>query len=222
MAAGRSPSALVVVGPSGVGKGTLIEKLMKEGDGKYGFSVSHTTRSPRPGEQDGIHYHFTTKEQFEAEIAEGKFLEYAYVHKNIYGTSIKAVQDVASSGKCCILDIDVQGARQVRAAGLNAIFVFIAPPSTNDLENRLRGRGADSEDQIETRLSNAKSELASLSEPGLYDFIVVNLEIESASKEFEEIAARALAGEVGPTNGSVEEVSAAAKTWSCFERVTKT
>ena len=164
----RQPSALVIVGPSGVGKGTLIDRLMDEGGENVAFSCSHTTRAPRPGEevggvgwgvgprksdhregrrmharrwrrrqvpspeyartraptlapalltQDGVHYHFTTRTKMEKEIKEGKFLEYAYVHDNIYGTSFQAVQDVAKSGRCCVLDIDVQGARQVRGGG---------------------------------------------------------------------------------------------------------
>ena len=145
-----------------------------------------------------MHYHYTDKDTFERDIAEGKFLEYAYVHDNIYGTSIKAVKDVAESGKCCILDIDVQGARQVRASGLPALFVFISPPSLDELERRLRGRGTESEEQITTRLRNARDEMASLEETGLYDHIIINSELESCFKELQTVAARALAGETGP------------------------
>ena len=248
------PSALVVVGPSGVGKGTLIN-MLKDSSDKFGFSCSHTTRKPREGEQvsvfypliyehtvfyspfsfqrpfltsvhlslvpsfhtfsslplplppqDGIHYHFTDKETFEAEIAQGKFLEYAYVHNNIYGTSIAAVEAVAASGKCCILDIDVQGARQVRASGLPAIFVFIAPPSLDELEQRLRGRGTETEEQITTRLRNAKQEMTSLDEPGLYDYTLVNNDLTLCYRELQVIAARAVAGEVG--NPSLASASA--------------
>ena len=121
-----SPSALVIVGPSGVGKGTLIGRLT-EGDGSnaFGFSVSHTTRAPRPGEKHGEHYFFTTKEQFAKEVGEGKFLEYAEVHGNLYGTSLRAVESVLEAGKVCLLDIDTQGARLVRKSGLKAIFVFV-------------------------------------------------------------------------------------------------
>jgi len=147
--------------------------------------------------QNGVHYHFTTKSEFELGIADGKFLEYAYVHDNIYGTSIKAVQDVAAQGKCCILDIDVQGARQVRASGLRAIFVFISPPSVEELERRLRGRGTESEEQITTRLKNAREELASLEESGLYDYVIVNNVLETCLKDLQSIAARALAGDIG-------------------------
>lgn len=113
---------------------------------------------PRPA-QDGEHYHFTSRERMEAGIARGDFLEHAHVHSNIYGTSAQAVRDVAAAGLCCVLDIDVQGARQVRAAGLRAVFVFIAPPNLEQLEKRLRGRGTDAEEAIKTRLANAREEL---------------------------------------------------------------
>lgn len=154
--------------------------------------------------QNGIHYHFTDKETFEKEIAEGKFLEYAYVHDNIYGTSIKAVQDVAESGKCCILDIDVQGARQVRESGLPAIFVFIAPPSLDELERRLRGRGTESEEQITTRLRNAHNEMASLEENGLYDHILINHDVDACLVDLQTTASRALRGETGPPNNNAD------------------
>ncbi|KAI7841158.1 hypothetical protein COHA_005124 [Chlorella ohadii] len=189
------PSALVIVGPSGVGKGTLINRLMEEQRDRFGFSCSHTTRPPREGEVDGVHYHFTTHEKMEADIAADKFLEYAHVHKNIYGTSIQAVQDVADSGRCCVLDIDVQGARQVRKAPLKAIFVFIAPPSLEELEHRLRGRATDSEEQITTRLRNAQEELRSVEEAGLYDYVIVNNDLDAAYQHLTAVAQRCLAGE---------------------------
>jgi guanylate kinase len=149
--------------------------------------------------QDGVHYHFTTRESFESDISQSKFLEYAHVHKNIYGTSIKAVQDVATSGKCCVLDIDVQGARQVRAAPrLPAIFVFVAPPNQEELEKRLRGRGTDSEEQVITRLDSARVEMESAeNEPALYDYVIVNDSLEKAVGELRLVAEAALRGEVG-------------------------
>jgi guanylate kinase len=149
-----------------------------------------------------VHYHFTSKERFEREIAEGKFLEYAYVHDNIYGTSIAAVQAVAAAGRCCILDIDVQGARQVRTAGLRAVFVFVAPPSLEELERRLRGRGTESEAQVTTRLKTARDELASMEEAGLYDAVVINADLDACARDLGAVAARALAGEVGPAQSS--------------------
>ncbi|KAL3144314.1 hypothetical protein ABBQ32_004076 [Trebouxia sp. C0010 RCD-2024] len=197
------PSALVVCGPSGVGKGTLIKQLMASSD-KFGFSCSHTTRLPRAGEKEGVEYHFTTREKFEKGIEDGKFLEHATVHNNLYGTSIRAVQNVAAAGKCCILDIDVQGARQVRKRSdqIRAIFVFLKPPSFGELEKRLRGRGTESEEQIQTRLATSKVELDSLSEPGLWDYVVTNETMEGTGKQLVDIAGRALAGQIG--NGIAE------------------
>eukprot|EP00879_Flechtneria_rotunda_P025208 GHRR01026777.1.p1 GENE.GHRR01026777.1~~GHRR01026777.1.p1 ORF type:complete len:251 (+),score=64.94 GHRR01026777.1:92-754(+) len=155
------PCALVVVGPSGVGKGTLIKKLMDGPDAAmFAFSVSHTTRKPRRGESDGEHYHFTTREDFEKGIAAGHFLEYAEVHSNLYGTSKQAVQTTLAAGKVAVLDIDVQGARQVRKAGIACITVFIAPPSMEELERRLTGRGSETPTSLSNRINNAKQEIA--------------------------------------------------------------
>lgn len=149
--------------------------------------------------QEGVHYHFTTREEFEKGIEEGKFLEHAYVHKNIYGTSVEAVKAVSSAGKCCVLDIDVQGARQVRKSGIPAIFVFIAPPSLEELEKRLRGRGTESEEQVETRLKNARLEMKSLEdEPSLYDFVLVNDDLDACLEKLKGVAEKALNGETGP------------------------
>ena len=155
-----SPKPIVICGPSGVGKGTLINMLLAEFGDKVGFSVSHTTRKPRSGEVDGTHYHFSTVEEMEKMIAAGEFVEYARVHGNIYGTSKKAVDAVASEGKVCILDIDVQGAKSVSAAGIDAFFLFVSPPSIEELERRLRGRGTEKEEAIQKRMENATMELA--------------------------------------------------------------
>lgn len=189
------PSALVIVGPSGVGKGTLIQQLMAGREDSFGFSCSHTTRKPRQGEENGVHYHFTTKEEFEAGIDHGEFLEYARVHDNIYGTSFQAVKAVSSSGKCCILDIDVQGARQVRKSDLRALIVFIAPPSFAELENRLRSRGTETEDQIQIRSKNSKIEMESLEESNLYDAVLVNDDFASCFEQLKSIAEKACAGD---------------------------
>ena len=113
---GGGPRAVVVAGPSGVGKGTLINMLMKDMEGKFGFSVSHATRKPRPGEVDGVSYHFVTVPAMEAAIKNGEFIEYAPVHGNYYGTSKKSVADVCEQGKVCILDIDIQGVKSVHEA----------------------------------------------------------------------------------------------------------
>ncbi|RWW43947.1 hypothetical protein BHE74_00050340 [Ensete ventricosum] len=176
---GSAPKPIVISGPSGVGKGTLINKLMKEFPSKYGFSVSHTTRAPREKELDGVHYHFTERSLMEKDIRDGKFLEFASVHGNLYGTSIEAVEAVTDSGKRCILDIDVQGARSVRASSLDAIFIFICPPSFEELEERLRARGTETEEQVQKRLRNARAELDEGRSPGLFDHILVNDDLET-------------------------------------------
>ncbi|KAK9915872.1 hypothetical protein WJX75_005527 [Coccomyxa subellipsoidea] len=174
-----------------------------DGSPLFGFSCSHTTRAPREGEKNGEHYHFVSKADFEKGIEDGSFLEHARVHSNIYGTSYQAVEDVASSGKCCVLDIDVQGARLVRRSKLKAIFVFIAPPSTEALEQRLRGRGTESEEQIQIRLQAAKEEIASIKEPGLYDYVIFNDDLEDAFAQLTLVARRALAGQEGNGSGSI-------------------
>ncbi|KAH7665542.1 guanylate kinase protein [Dioscorea alata] len=178
---------IVISGPSGVGKGTLISKLMKEFPSTFGFSVSHTTRKPREKEKNGVHYHFTERSQMEKDIREGKFLESASVHGNLYGTSIEAVEAVTDSGKRCILDIDVQGARSVRSSSLDAIFIFICPPSFEELEKRLRARGTESEEQVQKRLRNARAELEQGKFPGLFDHLLVNDDLETCYTDLKKI-----------------------------------
>ena len=136
--------------------------------------MSHTTRPPREGEQDGVHYNFTTVEAIEKEIAEDKFLEYANVHGKYYGTSVEAVESVRRTGKICILDIDVQGVRNVKKSSVDAKYVFIAPPSMEELEKRLRGRATDKEESILTRLANAQGELDYGMAPGNFDLVLTN------------------------------------------------
>ncbi|KAI3801354.1 hypothetical protein L1987_29458 [Smallanthus sonchifolius] len=184
---GNVDQPIVISGPSGVGKGTLINMLMNEFPTMFGFSVSHTTRAPREKEQNGVHYHFTTHVVMEEDIKSGKFLEFAAVHGNLYGTSIEAVDMVADAGKRCILDIDVQGARSVRASSLEAIFIFVRPPSFEDLEKRLRARGTETEGQIQKRLRNAKAELEEGNSPGLFDHILVNDDIEACYERLKNI-----------------------------------
>eukprot|EP00667_Euglena_gracilis_P030776 EG_transcript_43255 len=137
------PRGLLVTGPSGVGKGTLIKLLMAAHPATFGFSVSHTTRSPRPGEADGVDYHFVSQEHFQRLLLESAFVEHAHVHGNYYGTSKAAVDHVRQAGRVCILDIDVKGAKQVHAAKLDFLKVFIKPPSREHLRSRLLGRGTE-------------------------------------------------------------------------------
>ncbi|KNA07494.1 hypothetical protein SOVF_171200 [Spinacia oleracea] len=176
---GYAGKPIVISGPSGVGKGTLIAKLMKEFPSMFGFSVSHTTRAPREKETNGIHYHFTERNVMEEDIKDEKFLEFAQVHGNLYGTSVESVEVVADAGKRCILDIDVQGAKSVRASSLDAIFIFICPPSYEDLEKRLRFRGTETEDQLQKRLRNAKGELEQGRSPGLFDHVLINDDLDA-------------------------------------------
>lgn len=184
---GDAERPIVISGPSGVGKGTLITMLMKEFPSMFGFSVSHTTRAPREKEENGVHYHFTNRNVMEEEIKAGKFLEFAAVHGNLYGTSVEAVEVVADAGKRCILDIDVQGARSVRASSLEAIFIFICPPSFEELEKRLRARGTETEEQVQKRLRNAKAELEQGTSSGLFDHILVNDDLEACYERLKKI-----------------------------------
>ena len=176
---------LVLSGPSGAGKSTIINASSSE-IGEYYFSISTTTRNPRSGEEDGRDYFFVTKESFEEDIKAGNFLEYAEVHGNYYGTSLKPVNKALESGKLVIFDIDVQGHRLVRAK-MNDITTsaFITPPSLSELENRLRTRCTDSEEVILNRLKNARDEIEAVSE---YDFTIINDTVNEAAEEFTIVA----------------------------------
>jgi guanylate kinase len=172
---------LVLSGPSGAGKSTIINAASAE-IGEYYFSISTTTRSPRVGEQNGVDYFFVSKENFEEDIKAGNFLEYAKVHGNYYGTSLKPVREALEEGKLVIFDIDVQGHRLVRAK-MNDITTsaFITPPTLHALEERLRARCTDDESVIVNRVENAKHEIEALGE---YDFTIINDTVEKAAKEF--------------------------------------
>lgn len=164
---------LVMVGPSGVGKGTLTKALFEQYPEVFGLCVSSTTRAPRPGEVDGKHYHFVDKEAMLKQIDEGKFVEYANVHTNIYGTSIAALNAVKDDKKIAILDIDVQGAKSVKEKIDGAKFLFLEPPSMEELEKRLRGRGTETEEKIKVRMQNAQGELEFSKTPGFFGLVVV-------------------------------------------------
>ena len=181
----KKGAILVLSGPSGAGKSTIIQAASKE-IGEYYFSISTTTRSPRMGEEDGKDYFFVTKESFEKDIKESNFLEYAQVHGNYYGTSLKPVREALEKGELVIFDIDVQGHRLVRAK-MNEITTsaFITPPTLNELETRLRARCTDDESVILQRIENAKEEILAVGE---YDFTIINDTIEDAAREFVIIA----------------------------------
>ncbi|ORZ05091.1 guanylate kinase [Absidia repens] len=175
----------VISGPSGSGKSTLLKRLFNDFPGTFGFSISHTTRDPRPKEENGVDYHFVNKELMEREVAEGKFIESATFSGNMYGTSIKAVKDVVDAGKVCILDIDMQGVKAVKNTDLNPQYIFVQPPNVEILEQRLRGRGTEKEEAVLARLAASKAEMAYAQEPSAYDRIIINDELESAYKDLQ-------------------------------------
>ena len=170
---------LVVSGPSGCGKGTVLKKVLKENSNIY-YSVSATTGAPRYGEENGIHYYFITKEEFEKKISEGGMLEYAEYVGNYYGTPKDIVLAKLEKGYDVILEIEVKGAMQIRKAVPEAILVFIAPPSMDELEKRLIGRGTEKIDVIKSRLKKAEKEMQYQNE---YDYLVINDEISIAAEE---------------------------------------
>ncbi|XP_047021487.1 guanylate kinase isoform X2 [Helicoverpa zea] len=182
----KGPRPLVLCGPSGSGKSTLLKRLLKEFPDKFGFSVSHTTRSPRPGEKNGVHYHFTTKEDMSAAIARGEFIETATFSGNMYGTSKQAVDDVRCTGRICVLDIEMEGVKQVKKTDLNPLLVFVMPPSIEELERRLRARNTEQEDALAKRLETARKEIVFGQEPGNFHIIILNDNLDKAYSELRE------------------------------------
>ncbi|EPX75056.1 guanylate kinase [Schizosaccharomyces octosporus yFS286] len=179
-------SPVVVFGPSGVGKSTLLKRLLSLHGDKLGFSVSHTTRSPRPGEQQGVDYHYVSKDEFRKLVAENKFVEWAEFSGNMYGTSIMAIKDLEKGNKKAILDIDLQGVLQVKKSAIKARYAFLAPPSVEQLEARLRGRGTETEESVLLRLERALKEIEYSKQPGNFETLIVNDDLEKAYKELEE------------------------------------
>jgi guanylate kinase len=171
----------VITGPSGVGKGTLIEPLLERVP-QLELSVSATTREPRPGEEDGRDYHFLTPEEFDRRVEAGDFLEHATYSGNRYGTLRGEVERRLSEGRSVVLEIEVQGARQVRVAMPEAVLIFIAPPDPAALRQRLEGRGTDSEEAIERRLRTAEIELEAQAE---FPHVIVNDDVQKAAAELE-------------------------------------
>jgi guanylate kinase len=180
----REPLVLIVSGPSGSGKSTLVEKIL-ELPGTM-LSISCTTRQPRKTEGDGRWYNFVTESEFQQMVARGDFLEYAQVFgKNWYGTPRKSIDEALAQKKDLVLEIDVQGALQVKHKLPGAVAVFVLPPSRAELENRIRARGQDSEDEIARRLERARQEMLNYSS---YDFAIINDDLERAGKEVQAIA----------------------------------
>jgi len=172
----------IVSAPSGAGKSSLISALLENNpNSDLQVSVSHTTRAPRPGEANGQHYHFVSVDEFKASIDEGVFFEWAEVFGNFYGTSRKVIEQQLANGIDVFLDIDWQGARQVKALMPQAKGIFILPPSRNELERRLIGRGTDSDEVIAGRMAKAVSEMSHYDE---YDYLIVNDSFEQALQDF--------------------------------------
>lgn len=181
-----SPEALpphlkiVMAAPSGAGKSTVARRLFQL-EPRVAFSVSHTTRPPRPGEVDGVHYHFVDDATFDAMVAEGGFAEWAHVHTRRYGTSHSSIADLATRGFDILFDVDVQGAWSLREAYADAVTVFVAPPSMTELARRLRGRGTEGEDQLRVRLENGHKEMRQV---GWFDYVIFNEDVELAARQF--------------------------------------
>ena len=182
---------IVICAPSGTGKSTLLQRLKVERPELH-WSVSCTTRPIRPGEQNGVDYHYITKEDFEARIGQNDFIEWAKVHSNYYGTSKSFVDVGLREGKALLFDLDVQGADAIKKIyGSDAKVIFIRPPSIDDLEKRLRGRATDAAHVIEERLKNAQHELKRAND---YDFLVTNDEVERAYRDLAGIVNEILKG----------------------------
>lgn len=174
---------LVISGPSGVGKGTVLHDLMNTQNNLV-YSVSATTRKKREGEIEGVSYFYKSHEDFEKMISEDKFLEYAHVHNNYYGTPREFVENKINEGKIVILEIDVQGALNVKKNTDNGVFIFLAPPSLQELKKRIVGRGTETDEDIKIRMTNARKELEYIKD---YDYLVVNDHLNSAITSVNEI-----------------------------------
>ncbi|AMO84628.1 guanylate kinase [Solibacillus kalamii] len=168
---------IVLSGPSGVGKGTVRKELFSQPDTNYEYSISMTTRNPREGEEDGVDYFFRTREEFESLIEQGGLLEHAEFVGNYYGTPLAYVHETLEAGRDVFLEIEVQGAAQIREKAPDALFIFLAPPSITELEQRLVGRGTETEDVIARRIATAREEVEMMS---LYDYVVENDQVQNA------------------------------------------
>ena len=178
-----SGKIFVISGPSGVGKSTLISGLRKRISG-LGYSISHTSRSPRANEVNGVEYHFVDRDTFQSMIKEDAFVEWATVYNDLYGTSFSSLNDIIDQGLDVFLDIDIQGAKNIKRHFKDSILVYILPPSLVMLEERLRSRASDDDKTIETRTYKAKAELNNCTS---YDYFIVNDDLEKAVSELESI-----------------------------------
>lgn len=186
---------IVISGPSGVGKGTLYKLLMTRHLGVFATSVSHTTRDPRPGEERGVDYYYIGMEEFEQMIEKREFVEHAKFGGNRYGTSKRTIGELTAGGRVVVLDIEMEGVKQIQKSNIEARYVFIAPPSFEVLESRLRGRGTEKEDSIRKRLQQAKNEMEYSKTPGVHDLVIVNKDLERAYGELEGFAFKARDGD---------------------------
>ncbi|EAY01469.1 Guanylate kinase family protein [Trichomonas vaginalis G3] len=178
---------IIFAGPSGVGKGTIINHLMEKYKDQFAYSVSHTTRKPREGEVDGVDYIFVSREKMEKDIKDGKFIEYNYIHGNIYGTSYEALENVTKSGKICIFDVNLDASLAMKQKNLNPYIIVLLPRNLDVLESRIRGRGQDDENSIKTRLKTAETEIKVINEnKDKWDLIIVNDVLEDTLKTIEE------------------------------------
>lgn len=169
---------IVLSGPSGVGKGTILKEVMKDESLKLAFSISMTTRGKREGEVDGVNYFYVTRDEFEQAVRDGKMLEYAEFVGNYYGTPLEYVEKLRNEGTNVILEIEVQGCLQVQEKEPDALTIFIVPPSMEELENRIRGRKTEAEEIIQQRLAKAESEMEMLNK---YKYVVCNDDVELAA-----------------------------------------
>lgn len=175
---------IVLSGPSGVGKGTVRKRIFDDPTTSYKYSISMTTRSMRVGETDGVDYFFKTRDEFEKLIEEDAFIEYAEYVGNYYGTPVQYVRETMNAGHDVFLEIEVEGAKQVRKKFPDALFIFLAPPSLDHLRERLIGRGTESEEKIQSRVNEARKEVEMMN---LYDYVVVNDEVDLAKDRIQAI-----------------------------------
>jgi len=189
-AGAKARSVFVVSAPSGAGKHTILKRMLAH-DPDLTYSISATTRKPRPGEQDGREYYFLERAEFERRVAAGEFAEWAEVHGNLYGTLRSELERIRATGKDALLELDVQGMRNVKRMGVRPVTVFIMAPSFEELEQRLRARGTDSDEVIAVRLNNARNEVAAKDE---FDHVIVNVDIRDAVAELDAIVKKARDG----------------------------